>query len=422
LQEVELNDAINKANQILEEERSSPTVRYSLRLKEMEPGDVAGQLVTMVAMLKEPEQLQVIRSQRPRQIVEDPQRWAFKSVNYDLLCALHLQLPEDSRQAFLSSVLARLSRPPGCVESKQRTEPSWNRLVSEFPLIAEFCVRNGGKDGFLRMLGQLELFAGHAVLLRQVEDMIALNFTVLAEREYEVLAMAITALGYTARKQYQACRDSGATGAEAAQLWSFWRELTEAADGIKEECRKARYLYLRGALLEGFNLEVNQDKTAVESYLKAQGFSDGLTECLNRADQIYQSASSGFEFKSCMGHLRSFMEKLHSEGTAKLGPMAAGPLDQRWRNGLERLQQEGLLSKAEKGYASALYTLLSDTGVHPIIAEKEYARLARNVVIEYALLFLRKLEKRGFKLINGDSKRVGQPAVDQSSLDNPPRA
>jgi hypothetical protein len=64
LQEVELTDAAHKANQILDEERSSPTVRYSLRLKQMGSGDIAGQLVTVVAMLKEPEQLQAIRSQR----------------------------------------------------------------------------------------------------------------------------------------------------------------------------------------------------------------------------------------------------------------------------------------------------------------------------------------------------------------------
>jgi hypothetical protein len=250
----------------------------------------------------------------------------------------------------------------------------------------------------------LVLFAGHAVLLRHIEDMVALNFTVLSDRDYDVLTRAVTALGYAARKEYKAHRESGARRAEAAETSSFWTELIEASDGITEECRKAPYLDLKGALLEGLNLEVNQDKTAVESYLKAQGLSDGLIECLNRADQIYQSASSGFEFKSCMGHLRSFMEKLQSEGMAKLGLMSAGVADQKWGNGLKRLQQEGLLSKAEEGYASGLYTLLSDEGVHPIIAEKEYARLARNVVIEYALLFLRILEKRGLKPIKSESK------------------
>jgi hypothetical protein len=31
--------------------------------------------------------------------------------------------------------------------------------------------------------------------------------------------------------------------------------------------------------------------------------------------------------------------------------------------------------------------VLSDEAVHPLIAEREYARLAGNIVIEYALLF-----------------------------------
>ena len=173
----------------------------------------------------------------------------------------------------------------------------------------------------------------------------------------------------------------------------FFREVVQATEGIKEECRKAQHLYLKGALLEGLNLEVNQDKAAVESFLKTQGFSDALIECLNYADQIYQSASSGFEFKTCMDHLRSFMEKLHSEGLAKFQTVVADPTAPKWGEALKQLREESVLSNAEEKYVSSLYTLLSDEGVHPIIAEKEYARLARNVVVEYALLFLRKLEK-----------------------------
>ena len=393
---MELLDAVHKANQVLDEERSSPTVGYSLRLKQTRPSDATGQFLAGLAMVSEPQRLRSIRSQRPRQIEENPETWVFESINYNLLCALLSQLPEGSKQAFLSSVLSRLSRGPGCARPKSTVQPSWNGIVSEFPLVAEFCIRNGAKDGFFRVLGEQEPFPGHAVLLRHLEDMIALNFTLLADRDYEFLTTTITTVRYTARHRYKAHRDSGATGGEKAQLY---REIIEAADGIKEECRKARYLYLKGALLEGFNLEVNQDKATVESYLKTQGFSDGLIECLNRADQIYQSASSGFDFKSIMGHLRSFMEKLQSEGLTKLPSESPNPADHRWGEGLKRLRQKDVLSKAEEGYASALYTLLSDEGVHPIIAEKEYARLARNVVIEYALLFLRKLEKLGPKLI-----------------------
>jgi hypothetical protein len=388
---LELSAAICKANRILDEERSTPTVKYSLRVKELALNDPTGQLVaTMLAITNEPELLRSIQSQRPRPVEENPRKWGFESVNYSLLCAVFSQLPADSRQAFLSAVLNRLLLPPGCAKAKWHITPSWNWFISEFPLVAEFCVRHGAKDAFVRLFFELELFQAHAVLLRHLEDMIALNYAVFGDQDYEVLTAAITALGNTARNRNKAHRDSGATGGEAGQ---FWVEIMEAADGIKEECRKARYLYLKSALLEGLNLEINQDKAAVESYLKAQGFSDGLIGCLNRADQIYQSASSGFEFKSVMGHLRSFMERLQSEGLTKLSPAMPSLQNQKWGDSLKRLRQEGVVSKPEEVYASALYTLLSDEGVHPIIAEKEYARLARNVVIEYALLFLRRLEK-----------------------------
>lgn len=73
--------------------------------------------------------------------------------------------------------------------------------------------------------------------------MIALNFTVLTERDYEALTTTITTLGHTAKSRDKAHRECGASGGEVGQ---FWNEIIGAADGIKEECRKARYLYLKG--------------------------------------------------------------------------------------------------------------------------------------------------------------------------------
>jgi hypothetical protein len=387
---MELRDATDKANQILDEERSSPTVQYSLRVEAIKLDAPFARELGMLAVVAEPRTLQIIRSQRPRQIVEDPRKWEFKSVNYDLLCALLSQVPEDSRATFLAAVLARLNSRPGCSKSKKSIDPTWNGWVSEFPLVAEFCVRNGAKDLFLQALAGINLDVGHAVLLRHIEDMIALNFNLFADSDYRALTKVIISIGYTARKQFKLHWDKGVPGNEGI---IFYREVVEGTEGIREECRKAQFLYLKGALLEGLNLEVNQDKAVVESFLKTQGFSEALVECLNYVDRIYQSASSGFEFKTCMDHLRSFMETLHSEGLAKFQIGAVVPTGQKWGEVLKHLRQRGLLSKAEEGYVSALFTLLSDEGVHPIIAEKEYARLARNVVIEYALLFLRKLDK-----------------------------
>jgi hypothetical protein len=60
---------------------------------------------------------------------------------------------------------------------------------------------------------------------------------------------------------------------------------------------------------------------------------------------------------------------------------------------LTYLRVNDFLSKQEEQFVAGLYVVISDEGIHPLIAKKEYARLARNVVIEYALLFLRKLEQ-----------------------------
>ncbi|MGD0007655.1 MAG: hypothetical protein ABSE93_03795 [Terriglobia bacterium] len=387
---MELREALDKANQILDEERSSPTVRYTSDLEAMKPKDSWGGTVAVLAALTEPQMLQAIRSQRPRQLEEGPRKWRFKSVNYDLLRALLSRVAEDSRPAFLAALSHRLTLEPGCAKSNWSVQPNWKGFVSEFPLIAEFCIRGGAKGDFLRTVGEAKPTLGLAVLLRHLEDMVALNFNVLADTDYQVLTTAIEALGYKARKQLKVETDAGRRASDVGELC---REIVEAAGGVKEECRKARYLYLKGALQEGLNIEVNQDKMAVESYLKAQGFSDALIKSLNCADRIYQSASSGFDFKASMSHLRSFMEELHSEGLARLQTAGAGPTIEKWGAGLEQLQQHGVLTNAEKMFASALYTLLSDEGVHPIMAEKEYARLARNVVIEYALLFLCKSDK-----------------------------
>ena len=61
----------------------------------------------------------------------------------------------------------------------------------------------------------------------------------------------------------------------------------------------------------------------------------------------------------------------------------------------ERLSVEGILLCPEKHFVISRYSLLSDMGVHPVMAEHEYARLLRNVVVEYGLMLLTKLEKSG---------------------------
>jgi hypothetical protein len=145
------------------------------------------------------------------------------------------------------------------------------------------------------------------------------------------------------------------------------------------------------------NLEVNQDKGAVRTFLEKLGFTKLLIQSLDEAEREYREAATPFDLKSSLGHLRSFLEELHLQACAAAQRRFGGSPPSRWGEALKYLLDNEVLTKPEEQFASQLYTLMSDTGVHPLIAEREYARLMRNVSIEYGLLLLTKLDKLGLK-------------------------
>jgi hypothetical protein len=74
-------------------------------------------------------------------------------------------------------------------------------------------------------------------------------------------------------------------------------------------------------------------------------------------------------------------------------PQRRDPPEAKWGPQLAFLRNQGILSKQEEQLVGGLFAVISDEAVHPIIGEREYARLACNVVIEYALLCLKRLSK-----------------------------
>jgi hypothetical protein len=69
-----------------------------------------------------------------------------------------------------------------------------------------------------------------------------------------------------------------------------------------------------------------------------------------------------------------------------------------WNDILMFLKNIGFLTEQQDKFARGLHALLSDEGVHPLIAEREFARLLRNMSIEYGLMFLTMFEKKGITL------------------------
>lgn len=393
---MELREAYSKSNQILDEERVSPTVNYDCVPQNERPAQL---LVAMMGTTN----LHALRGQRPRQIIENPTTYRFKSTNYDLLFALFSHLTENDRPAFLSGVATRLISAPGCVRKPHVFFPGWNNLSSDLPLVAEFLVRNHGEAHLIRILWEGERIPGHAPLLRQLEEMIALNYTVFTDSDYETLASAMLYISARAAEKEKEYRKSSIVSVQWPEIGGVSAtglciEVEAASKAIAEQCRKARYLYLKGSLSEGLNIEVNQDEIAVEQYIQRYCFPHSLIESLNEAERLYLHGTTPLEFKSSMGHLRSFLENVHSEVMPALHAKFGGQLQQKWGDGLAYLARNQILSKTEEQFVASLYTLISDEGVHPLVAEKEYARLARNFVIEYSLLFFRKVEKLGVKV------------------------
>lgn len=401
---MELLEALNKANQILDEERVHPTVAYERISRSSD------EVLQALAAVAGDISLSRQRDQRPRPIMEDPTQYRFQSTNYNLLCALLSRLNESDRTAFVSSVAVRLYSAPGCIRKPHVSFPGWDGLSSDLALVAEFLVRNHGKARLIQALFEAERIPGHAPLLRQLEEMIALNYNVFTNSDYETVASAtLNMSASSAAKAHEYRKLSLVERNKVAAKWTWAEtgplneigihlEVEASSKAIAEQCRQARYLYLKGSLLEGLNLEVNQDKIAVEQYIQRFGLPHGLVDSLNEAERLYLHGTTPLEFKSSMGHLRTFLEKVNNEAMPTLHSKFGGILPDKWSSGLTYLVKNGVFTTAEEKFVAGLYGFISDAGVHALVSEKEYVRLARNFAIEYALLFLRKVEKLGVRV------------------------
>jgi hypothetical protein len=405
---MKIRDATAKAFQILDEERRYPTVQYSpipvASAPKLDPAAAAiSELRQIMKETRAENALSKNRSELPRTVLVGSHRFEFRSQNYNLLVTLFGRVDETDRSAFLKAITKRLGIFPACLKNAAAPLPSWNSHTSELPLVAEFIIRNGGRQAFFEALEKCQPSPGVAVMLLQLADVVALNYPIFSESEYALLSHAVSCLRSTAYDTYIHIQTYGYTlGAEKWSNHGFngsaaSLDILKLCDAVTELCRKATFLQLQDALVEDINLEVNQDKYVVQGFLEKFGFSAPLIRALNEAEKLNSVGATELELKSSLGHLRSFLENLHAEAIPQIQEKKklAPPADQKWGTQLAYLRVNDFLSKQEEQFVAGLYAVISDEAVHPLIAKREYARLARNVIIEYALLFLRKLEQLG---------------------------
>ena len=196
---MDLDIAKRKATQILEQECYKPTVDYGdLFIGEWD--DDVGRMVqkqplspevikkiTDSSSLHSSEDLYKLRKKTPRHIQPVPEQYVFRSRNFELLRALFSQIQDKDRSVFIAFLVSSVTD-EDAERSTDYTQhfPSINGVTSELPLVAEFCIRSGyGRELFESVKDTKTPTIGIAMMLRQVEELIALNFTVFSQDELE---------------------------------------------------------------------------------------------------------------------------------------------------------------------------------------------------------------------------------------------
>ncbi|MBZ5524312.1 MAG: hypothetical protein LAP21_18910 [Acidobacteriia bacterium] len=403
---MDLREALEKVTRVLEEEQIQPTLGYRY-VSATWPSNSAYMQQVLRQQGYGPAQaaqlgLATERKQRPRHVYEDPKLYVFESTNFALLIKIFSQVAETDRAAFVSDFLNYVQRGIGAQRHKFGNPfPSFQGQTSALALIAEFCIRTGYLKELLAATVEPKMpTTSLAIMLKEIEEMIALNFNLFSDSELAAIPSGLAHLRDIAERQTYSAR--GTRGGPMKEnphyrqgFSDVGNEIVEAIDGITEECRKARFWYLKGALQELPNLEIESDRLKVEGFLTKLGFSAEMVKTLNAAESDYKSTANAFELKNCLGHLRSFLEHLHRESVKSIAKAAGQTVVDRWGDATLYLRQQGFFTKQHETFVTSLYTLLSDESIHPLTAEKEYARLLRNVVIEYGVMFLTVLDKKG---------------------------
>jgi len=241
-----LSDAVRKAAQILIEEQVEPTIRYlyvsrgwpntPFYIPTFPPPEY------LTPAIAGHHALEAERKHRPRRVYEDPKLYVFESTNFTLLLKVFSQLVESDRGAFVSRLLIPVRTPVPAVASKGGTRfPFFQGKMSVLALVAEFCVRTGHLKELLAATSEPKLPAESlAIMLQEIEEMIALNFNLFSDSELVSMPSALAPLREMAQRHTWASRRPRGRRTEPAEVNPHYvagheevgREIVAAIDGI----------------------------------------------------------------------------------------------------------------------------------------------------------------------------------------------
>ena len=152
---------------------------------------------------------------------------------------------------------------------------------------------------------------------------------------------------------------------------------------------------------------MSEDLAALKRSITNYGFTPALNEVLQKIDDQLQQEADPFDQVATMGHIRSFFEKIHEcvgrELQSRRPNVGNGTPLSKCGQAIDYLERKQVITSKVHALAKSLYGILSDGsfGVHALKADRDYTRLCRNMVIEYATTLFFELDRR--LLLPGDS-------------------
>ena len=145
---------------------------------------------------------------------------------------------------------------------------------------------------------------------------------------------------------------------------------------------------------------MSQDIESLKQSIRDYGFNPDLNAVLQKIDVELQETADAFDQAATMRHIRSFFENLHEnigkELQRRKPNVGNGTPLNKCGQAIDYLERKGIITGKFKALARCLYAILSDGdyGVHALKANRDYTRLCRNMVIEYAVTLFFELERR----------------------------
>ncbi len=395
---MELDEAKLAVDQILLEECQRPTIHYKdvanewvNRYKELSADEIAA----WTKITSQPRKnLWAQRNERIRDVTETPYIYLFGGTNYDLLMAVNGQLSNESRSELVGYILRRVERGGINVARKpvDYSFPCFENYVCELPLVAEFYIRTGHGEELLQATVKAKVpTKALAIMMIQLEEIIALQWNLFSNDQLANIPKWLQPLRDKAEKQTYSSRGTPGKMVENPD-YRPGREresnqIVSSIDRITGYCQRGRFFYLKGALQQSTNIEVENDKSKVEAFLAKLGFSLEMLRTLNEAEKDFRDSASPFELKNCLTHLRGFIEHLHLEAAQHITKKTPGSAHD-WDTSTSFLRKHHYITMQQEKFARGIHALISDEGVHPLMSDRVFARVLRNVIIEYGFMFL----------------------------------